>query len=71
MVVNLVVDLQKLEVSYVVQFKPFSLLTHEMTPEERAQKFHTDDITVVILIGESLLQPIRSTTQIWVVIHQQ
>lgn len=46
---------------------PGILLTREMMPEERAQKFHTDDITVVILIGENFLQPIR----IWVVIHQQ
>lgn len=46
-------------------------LTREMTPEERAHKFHTDDITVVIMIGESLLQPIGGSTKIWVVMHQQ
>ena len=39
------------------------------------QKFHTDDgIWVVLLIDRvvgNLIQPIRSTTQIWVVTHHQ
>ena len=47
-----------------------------MTSEQRAQKFHTDDVYYPDLGSGSdwscrernLLQPIRSTTQIWVVI---
>ena len=44
-------------------------LTREMMPEERVQKFHTDDINMHS--GESVIQSIRGTTQIWVVMHQQ
>ena len=46
-----------------------------MTSEKRAQKFHTDDASYPYLSSASywsclvgnLIQPIRSTTQIWVV----
>ena len=40
-----------------------------MTSEKRAQKFHTDDGSV--MSHGKLLQPIRSTTQIWVVTRHQ
>ena len=53
-----------------------SSLNDEMTSEERAQKFHTDDASLprsgycFCLVG-NLLQPIRSTNQIWVVNARQ
>ena len=48
----------------------------EMTSEKQAQKFHTKDgplpqIWVVLLIVGNLLHPVRSTTQIWVVIRNK
>ena len=51
----------------------------EMSPEKRAQKFHTDDESLPrsgTASGWScrlwnLLQPIRSSTPIWVVTHDQ
>ena len=51
----------------------------EMTCEERAQNFHTDDASLPDLRGASewwclvqnLLQPIRGTTQIWEVTRHQ
>ena len=50
-----------------------------MTSEERAQKFHTDDVATPELSIASdlsyregnLLRPIRNTTQIWVVTSHQ
>ena len=51
-----------------------------MTSEEREQKFHADDVSLTKNLGgasdwsyreEILLQPIRSTTQIWVVTRHQ
>ena len=44
----------------------------EVTPETRAEKFHTDDLPILRsghcfwLVG-NILRPIRSTTQIWAV----
>ena len=50
-----------------------------MTPEKQAQKFHTDVASLPDLGSASdwtcrvgnLIQPIRSTTKIWVVMHHQ
>ena len=51
----------------------------QMTYEERAQKFHTDEASLpisgwcfwLVVRVENLIQPIRSTTQIWVVTRDQ
>ena len=53
--------------------------SREITSEKRAQKFRTDDVSLVfasvLSIGRSsegnLLQPIRSTTQVWLVTRHQ
>ena len=42
-----------------------------MKSEERAPKFHTDATRDSLVISESLLYPIRSTTQIWIVTRHQ
>ena len=47
----------------------------EMASEKRAKKFHTDDAssfhTDCLKQISQVAQPIRSTTQIWVVTHHQ
>ena len=54
-------------------------IPHEMTSKERAQKFHTDDVSLLrsrsgfdwsCLVG-NVLQPIRGSTQIWVATRHQ
>ena len=61
------------------QFSTPSLVSRAMTSEKRTQKFHTVDVSLpksgwcfwLVVHAENLLQPIRSTTQIWVVTHRQ
>jgi len=44
----------------------------EMTYKKQGQKLHTDDATLPrSLLVEAHFQPIRTTTQIWVVMHHQ
>ena len=53
-----------------------ALVSHQMTSEKPAQKFHTDDASLPrsrkrFWLAKNFLQPIRSTTQIWVVTRHQ
>ena len=54
-------------------WRPYHCFLRQMTSEKRAQKFHTDDASLNrsgCRVG-NLIQPIRSTTQIWEVTRHQ
>ena len=57
-------------------FVKLPLVSREMKSEKRAQKFHTDDVSLsrsgwCLWLVEKFLPPIRSTTQIWAVTSHQ